>query len=125
MVRYVIRRTLFAIPTLLAISLIIFLILDFAPGDPTSNVPLTVPAEVREQIRESLGFNDPFLVQWMKWNRLMFINEPLHAVESAVGGCIGDCDGRARIISWSSRAPAMDIIYRGAEHWAKATGWTP
>ena len=109
--RYVIRRTLFAIPTLVAISLIIFLILDFAPGDPASQLPLTIPAEVREQIRESLGFNDPFLVQWMKWNRLMFINEPLHAIDSIVGSCIGDCEGRERIISWSSRGPAMDIIY--------------
>ena len=24
--------------------------------------------------------------------------------------CIGDCEGRARIISWSSRAPALDVI---------------
>ncbi len=110
--RYVIRRTMFAIPTLLAISFIIFLILDFAPGDPASQLPLTIPAEVREQIRESLGFNDPFLVQWMKWNRLMFINEPLHAIDSIFGSCIGDCDNRDRIISWSSRAPAMDIIYQ-------------
>lgn len=109
--RYVIRRTLFAIPTLLAISFIIFLILDFAPGDPASQLPLTIPAEVRERLRESLGFNDPFLVQWMKWNRLMFINEPLHAIDSIFNTCIGACEDRDRIISWSSRAPAMDIIY--------------
>ena len=42
--RYVIRRTLFAIPTLVLISLIIFAILDLAPGDPTSQLPLTIPA---------------------------------------------------------------------------------
>ncbi|MGB1252260.1 MAG: ABC transporter permease, partial [Candidatus Promineifilaceae bacterium] len=40
MARYIIRRTLIAIPTLLAISLVIFLILDLAPGDPTGNLPL-------------------------------------------------------------------------------------
>ncbi len=61
---YVLRRTLFAIPTLVAISLIIFAILDFAPGDPTAQLPLTLPAEIREQIRESIGFNDPFLIKW-------------------------------------------------------------
>ena len=110
--RYAIRRTLFAIPTLLAISLIIFAILDFAPGDPTSQLPLTIPAEIREQIRENLGINDGFFVKWLKWNRLMFINEPLHFIDANLGICIGDCGGdRARIISWSSRAPAMDIIY--------------
>jgi peptide/nickel transport system permease protein len=108
--RYIIRRALFAIPTLIVISLIIFAILDLAPGDPTSNLPLTIPAEIREQIRESLGLNDPFLVAWLKWMRLMFINEPLHAIDTIFGTCIGDCEGRARILSWSSRAPAIDVI---------------
>ncbi len=109
---YILRRTLFAIPTLVFISLIIFAILDLAPGDPTSQLPLTLPNEIKEQIRESLGFNDPFLVQWLKWMRLMFINEPLNAIDSIFGTCIGDCESRARIISWSSRAPAIDVIYQ-------------
>ena len=110
MAQYIIRRTLFAIPTLVVISLIIFAILDLAPGDPTSQLPLTLPAEVRENIRESLGFNDPFIIQWLKWMRLMFINEPLHLIESIFNACIGDCQNRDRIISWSSRAPAIDVI---------------
>ncbi len=110
MIQYAIRRTLFAIPTLLVISLILFGLLDLAPGDPTSQLPLTIPAEVREQIRESLGFNDPFLVKWVNWSRLMFINEPLAIVDSMFDTCIGDCEDRARIISWSSRSPAMDTI---------------
>jgi peptide/nickel transport system permease protein len=109
---YIIRRTLFAIPTLIAISLIIFAILDLAPGDPTSQLPLTLPQAVKEQIRESLGFNDPFFIKWVKWMQLMFINEPLNVIDSLFGTCIGDCEGRARIISWSSRAPAIDIIYQ-------------
>ena len=109
---YIIRRTLFAIPTLIIISLIIFAILDLAPGDPTANLPLTLPAELKEQIREALGVNDPFFVKWLKWMQLMFINEPLHAIESIFNVCIGDCEGRNRIISWSSRAPAVDIIYQ-------------
>ncbi|CAN5757205.1 MAG: ABC transporter permease [Acidimicrobiia bacterium] len=112
MAQYVIRRILFAIPTLVVISLIIFAILDLAPGDPTSQLPLTLPAEVREQIRESLGFNDPFIIQWLKWMQLMFINEPLHIIDSIFNTCIGDCESRARIISWSSRAPAVDIIFQ-------------
>lgn len=109
--RYVIRRLLFAIPTLIIISLIIFAILELAPGDPTSQLPLTLPDEVKEQIRESLGFNDPFLIKWLKWMRLMFINEPLNTIDAMFNTCLGDCEGRPRIISWSSRAPALDIIY--------------
>lgn len=110
MLQYVIRRSLFAIPTLLIISLIIFGILDFAPGDPASQLPLTIPAEVRERMRESLGFNDPFLIKWWKWNLQMMVNEPIHWFEVITNTCIGDCENRDRIISWSSRAPAMDII---------------
>jgi peptide/nickel transport system permease protein len=112
MSRYVIRRILFGIPTLLVISLIIFTILDFAPGDPTGQLPLTIPAEVREQIRNSLGLNDPFFFKWLKWVRLMFINEPLHIFESITHTCIGACESRPRIISWSSRSPATDVIYQ-------------
>jgi len=113
MFQYIIRRTLFAIPTLIIISLIIFAILDFAPGDPASQLPLTIPDEVKQRMREALGLNDPFLVKWLKWNRLMFINEPLHLLEEWTGICIGECGtDRDRILSWASRAPAMDIIYQ-------------
>ena len=111
MIRYVIRRTLFAVPTLLIIALIIFAILKAAPGDPTSQLPLTIPAEIREQIRESLGFNKPWPLQFLKWLQLMFINEPLHLFEKFTGTCIGDCEARDRIISWSSRSPALDTVY--------------
>jgi peptide/nickel transport system permease protein len=112
MFQYIIRRTLFAVPTLIIISLIIFTILDFAPGDPASQLPLTIPDEVKQRLREALGLNDPFLIKWLKWNRLMLINEPIHAFESITGTCFGDCEGRDRIISWASRSPAMDIIYQ-------------
>ncbi|MFT6273419.1 MAG: peptide/nickel transport system permease protein, partial [Dinoroseobacter sp.] len=46
MLTYTIRRLVLAVPTLIFISLVIFLLLELAPGDPMSNVPLTVPDEV-------------------------------------------------------------------------------
>ena len=112
MLRYMIRRFLFAIPMLLAISLVLFTILAFAPGDPAGQLPLTIPAEVREAYRESLGLNDGFWVRWLKWVNAMFIVEPQHAVESIGNFCIGDCiESGDRIISFSSRSPAVDTIY--------------
>ena len=108
--RYLIRRVLFAIPTLFAISLIIFGILDLAPGDPTSQLPLNVPVEVRDRIREALGFDDPFLVKWWKWLKVMVINEPVNAFNAIFNTCIGDCENPDRIISGSSRTPAFDTI---------------
>lgn len=111
MTQYLIRRLLTAVPTLLAISFVIFAVLDLAPGDPTSNLPLTIKAEVREQIREALGFNDPFAVRYLKWLRQFFINEPLNIVEKVFNIPIGDSANRLRITSWSSRGqPVIDLI---------------
>jgi peptide/nickel transport system permease protein len=110
--RYVIRRLLLAIPTLIAIGLVIFTILDLAPGDPTANLPLNIPPEIRDQIRQALGLGEPFLIRWLKWMQLMFINEPLHTIESIFNACIGDCEGRIRIVSWAGRSPALDIIWQ-------------
>ncbi|HCV44757.1 MAG TPA: ABC transporter substrate-binding protein, partial [Deltaproteobacteria bacterium] len=66
-IHYIFRRTLIAIPTLLVISFIVFAILDLAPNDPTGNLPMTVPPEVREKIRESLGLGQPMHVRFGKW----------------------------------------------------------
>ncbi len=110
MSRYIIRRTLIAIPTLIAISFVIFIILDLAPNDPTGSLPLTVPGDVREAIREALGLNDPFFFRWLKWMRQMFINEPLNFIESVFNISIGAGEDRVRIVSWSSRSPVVDTI---------------
>ena len=58
MLTFTIRRLFLAIPTLLFISLVIFLLLELAPGDPMAQVPLTVPPEVKEKMREALGLGE-------------------------------------------------------------------
>ena len=55
MLTYTIRRLVLSIPTLLFISIVIFLLLQLAPGDPMAQVPLTVPPEVKQKMREALG----------------------------------------------------------------------
>ncbi len=110
MSRYFIRRLLTAIPTLLAISFIIFIILDLAPNDPTGNLPLTIPPEVKEQIRESLGLGQPLHIRYAKWMQQFFINEPLNYLDSAFGIEIGDAANRFRLRSWATRGPVVDLI---------------
>ena len=66
MLTYTIRRLMFAIPTLVFISLIIFLLLELAPGDPMAEVPLTVPPEVKQKMREALGLGQPLHVRYLK-----------------------------------------------------------
>jgi peptide/nickel transport system permease protein len=67
--RYILRRVLVAIPTLIIISFVVFAILAIAPTDPMAGFGADprVPAEVRERIRESLGLKDPWPIRYVKW----------------------------------------------------------
>ena len=102
--QYLIRRLLTMIPTVILISFVIFVILDLAPGDPTAQLPMTIPQEVREQIRESLGVDEPFLVKYTKFMRQFFVSEPINIVEEMTGLEIGDSENRLRLRSWATRA---------------------
>ncbi len=69
MSHYLIRRILSALPTLLGISFVIFAVLSLAPNDPMSQFganPL-IPFEVRENIRRSLGLDQPWPIRYVKW----------------------------------------------------------
>ncbi|HEX8968685.1 MAG TPA: ABC transporter permease, partial [Chloroflexota bacterium] len=69
MSRYLIRRVLLAIPTLLLISFVLFAVLSLAPGDPLSQFAANpaVPPEVRDNIRRALGLDQPWPVRYVKW----------------------------------------------------------
>lgn len=110
MFKYLTRRLFFAVPTLIAISFVLFALLDLAPNDPTGNLPLTIPPEVRAEIRESLGLNEPFLVRYGKWMEQFFINEPLNIIEQTFGVELGDSSSRLRVRSWATRSPVVDLI---------------
>jgi len=66
--QYILRRLGLAIPLLLVISVITFLLIRLAPGDPTKMFisPRTRP-EDREQIRRNLGLDRPLHVQYAIW----------------------------------------------------------
>lgn len=82
MLNYAVRRLLTAIPTLFLISLIVFSLLKLAPGDPLSEMPLTIPSEVREKMRAALGVNQPLIVQYLLWLKQFLVAEPLHAFDA-------------------------------------------
>lgn len=73
MTAYIVRRLLLLVPLLLAISLLTFLLINLAPGDPISsrfglNLNRLEPERI-EQIREELGLNDPLPVQYLRYLR--------------------------------------------------------
>jgi peptide/nickel transport system permease protein len=109
MFTYTIRRLMFAVPTLLVISFVIFALLDLAPNDPLGDLPLTIPPEVREQIRIAMGLDQPFLFRYLKWLQQFFVNEPLNILEQMTGWQFGD-GNRMRVLSWATRSPVVDLI---------------
>src|SRR5688572_2729618 len=71
--KYLIRRLLIAIPSLLGISVILFTVLALAPGDPFEELATNpnVPAEVRENLRKQFGLDDPVMVRYASWLKSM------------------------------------------------------
>ncbi|AXT25466.1 ABC transporter permease [Ruegeria sp. AD91A] len=108
MLNFTIRRLVLAVPTLLFISLVIFLLLELAPGDPMAQVPLTVPPEVKEKMREALGLGQPMHIRFWKWIVQFFWIEPQVLIDSMFGTTFSE--GDLRVISWQTRSPVMDIV---------------
>ena len=67
--RYLLRRLLIAVPSLLGISVVLFTLLALAPGDPfgelASNV--NVPPEVAAGLRAKFGLDDPIALRYLRW----------------------------------------------------------
>ena len=108
MLTYTIRRLVLSIPTLFFISLGIFLLLELAPGDPMAQVPLTVPPEVKERMREALGLGEPTYIRFWKWLVQFFWIEPQVFIDHVLGTSFSE--GKLRIISWQHRSPVMDVV---------------
>lgn len=92
--RYVARRVLIAIPTLIAISFVMYAILALAPIDPLAAFAADprVPPETRERIREAWGLNEPWPMRYVKW------------VTALVRGDFGT--------SFMSRMPVSDLVWQ-------------
>ncbi len=108
MLTFTVRRLVLAVPTLLFISLVIFLLLELAPGDPMAQVPLTVPPEIKEKMREALGLGQPLHIRFWKWIVQFFWIEPQVLIDHYFGTSFSQ--GDLRVISWQTRSPVMDIV---------------
>ena len=64
-------RILHILLVLLGVSFLSFLLMYISPGDPVRTmyaVSGSIPAEeILEQVREEMGLNDPFVVQYIRW----------------------------------------------------------
>jgi len=69
MSRYLLRRLLIAIPSLIGISIVLFTVLALAPGDPFEELATNpnVPPEVRANLRAKFGMDDPVPIRYVRW----------------------------------------------------------
>jgi peptide/nickel transport system permease protein len=91
--RYATRRIIQMIPLLIGISLVVFLIIQAAPGGPEGMMlqsGLTVDPKVIEAYRHRLGVDQPVYVQYFRW------------ISTALSGDLG--------ISYTSSRPVAAMI---------------
>jgi peptide/nickel transport system permease protein len=71
--QYILRRLLIAIPSLLGISVVLFVVLALAPGDPFSELATNpnVPPEVQAALRAKFGLDDPIYLRYVHWLNAM------------------------------------------------------
>lgn len=76
---YVFRRLIAAVPTLLILTFVIFMLQQVAPGDPTLLITGEIyTQEVYDRARSRLGLDDPVMVQYANF------------LQRAVSGDLGD-----------------------------------
>lgn len=105
--RYIAWRLALIVPTVLAASIVVFVVMRVLPGDIVGVIIGDVPvsAEAREALQEELGLNDPLPVQYGRW------------LGSMVNGEFG---GR----SLENREPIRSIIGRQLPVTLLLTGYT-
>lgn len=76
MSKFVIKRLLFLIPTILGVTLIIYAVMNITPGNPGQAIlgPGVPPADI-EAYNEMIGYNDPFLVKYVRYIKNMVFEQ--------------------------------------------------
>lgn len=91
MAKYIIKRILSIIPTILIIVFVIFFILDLTPGTPGRVIlGVTATEEQVKNLDEALGYNRPLLVR--------FFDYVIHAIQGDFG------------VSYVNQLPVFDIL---------------
>jgi peptide/nickel transport system permease protein len=67
--RYLVRRLLLAVPSLLGISIVLFVLLALAPGDPFSDLATdpSIPPSVAAALRAKFGLDEPIYWRYLHW----------------------------------------------------------
>jgi peptide/nickel transport system permease protein len=111
---YIVRRLLQAIPMLFLVSIILFALVNIAPGGPMSAYSRTnrIPEERKEAIRRSFGLDKPLPVQYLVW----LVGNDWMQIDSDGDGEMDGYGTRKGILrgdfgfSYKNREPVLDQI---------------
>ena len=68
MIKFIIRRLIISLPQVILLSILVFFIGSLMPGDALSGlIDPTIPVEQIERLREQMGLNDPWYIQYKDW----------------------------------------------------------
>jgi oligopeptide transport system permease protein len=67
MLRYIVVRVLYLIPTLFFMAVVTFAIMTATPGSPFASLSDRVTPQARERMEEKFGLNDPAVVQFFNY----------------------------------------------------------
>ena len=85
MLKYIFKRILYLIPILLGVSIIIFALKTFTPGDPARQILGNSATEKQvEEKREELGLNDPVYQQYFNYVKGIVTKEDVEKLENGV-----------------------------------------
>lgn len=74
--KYIFKRILQMIPILIGVSLFVFMLLYFSPGDPAQLIlGMNAKPEDLNLMREQLGLNDPVIVQYINYMKKLLTGD--------------------------------------------------
>lgn len=120
MQRYIMQRLAIMVPTLIGITMLIFLAMRVLPGDPLSSIvtessgTYVLSAEELATLRASLGLDKPLWVQYLDWMRQVlkgdlgtsfWTNEPIRDLILRRGPITAQIALMAVVFSWLIGVP--------------------
>lgn len=75
MVKYILKRIILMIPVIIGVVILVFTLMQLSPGDPARVILGTTATDAEiQQLRNTMGLNDPYIVQLGRYIYHAFIN---------------------------------------------------